>query len=151
MYSITRFRDEYYFLSNFYECPVKYNGYLFNSAEAAFQASKSDTVDPKFCTMSPGEAKSAGRKVKLREDWEEVKDAIMRDVLLAKFTLNEDLRCKLIATGDAILIEGNTWHDNYWGVCKCGTCVFRERYNKLGILLMDVRQELSRLSLGGDK
>lgn len=151
MYSITRFHGEYYFLSNFYECPVKYNGYLFNSAEAAFQASKSDTVDSRFCTMSPGEAKSAGRKVKLREDWEEVKDAIMRDILLAKFTLNDDLRDKLIATGDAILIEGNTWHDNYWGVCKCSTCIFRERYNKLGILLMDVRQELSRLSLEGDK
>ena len=151
MQTIHRFRGEYYFLSNFYECPVKYNGYLFNSVEAAFQASKSDIVDLRFCTMSPGKARSEGYKLKLREDWEEVKDSIMKDILLAKFMLNKELSDKLIATGDALLIEGNTWHDNYWGVCTCGTCAFEDRKNKLGVLLMEVRAELARAVTEGTK
>ena len=44
-------------------------------------------------------------------------------------------------TGDAELIEGNTWHDNYWGVCSCSKCNGRGK-NRLGKLLMKVREEL---------
>ena len=36
--SISEFRGEYYFLSNFYSAPVTYNGMCFENNEAAFQA-----------------------------------------------------------------------------------------------------------------
>lgn len=38
MNKITSFRDEYSFLSNFYQCPLKYKGVTYPNAEAAFQA-----------------------------------------------------------------------------------------------------------------
>ena len=46
----------------------------------------------------------------LRADWESVKDAIMHEAILAKFTQHADLREILLATGDAVLVE-NTRND----------------------------------------
>ena len=46
------------------------------------------------------------------------------------------LRAKLLATGDAELIEGNYWHDTFWGMCN------GKGENHLGRLLMEVRSEL---------
>ena len=61
---------------------------------------------------------------------------IMRQVLKSKFTQNPELKAKLIATGDAELIEGNNWNDRFWGVCR------GVGQNHLGKLLMEVRAEL---------
>jgi len=60
----------------------------------------------------------------------------------AKFEQNPDLAAKLIATGDEELVEGNTWGDTYWGVCR------GVGQNKLGKILMNVRQELAALPEG---
>ena len=66
----------------------------------------------------------------------EVKTNIMYDICLAKFTQNQDLKEKLLKTGNAILIEGNWWNDTYWGVCNgIGE-------NNLGKILMKIREEL---------
>ena len=89
-----------------------------------------------FLGLDPSSAKRKGRRVKLRDDWEEVKDQIMYEIVLNKFSQNEELRKKLIATGDEYLEEGNTWHDTYWGVCN------GKGKNKLGKILMQVREEL---------
>jgi len=69
----------------------------------------------------------------MRPDWEAVKDDIMYRCVLAKF---EDpiLRQRLLDTGDQELIEGNTWGDTYWGVCK------GKGRNMLGKTLMAVRK-----------
>lgn len=37
---IASFEDEYEFLSNFYECAVTFEGLIYGSSEAAFQAQK---------------------------------------------------------------------------------------------------------------
>lgn len=50
----------------------------------------------------------------LRADWELVKDDIMREAVLAKFTQHLDLRSLLLATGDSKLVE-HTARDSYWG------------------------------------
>ena len=55
---------------------------------------------------------------------------------MAKFTQNEELKEKLLATENEELVEGNTWHDTYWGVCN------RRGKNKLGKILMRIREEL---------
>jgi hypothetical protein len=60
--------------------------------------------------------------------------------LLAQKFSHDHLREKLIGTGAAMLIEGNTWGDTYWGVCN------GEGYNHLGRLLMDLRDELQKPS-----
>lgn len=114
---ISSFKDRYYFLSNFYEAPVEYEGIVYQSNEAAFQAQK--TLDPieknQFKDYSASRAKYYGRKVKLRPDWEEVKDKIMYEICLAKFTRNGYLKRALLETKGKYLIEGNTWGDTYWG------------------------------------
>ena len=79
---IDKFRDTYFFLSNFFQAKVKYNGLEFKNNEAAFQAQKVLTMEQQvpFTQLSPKEAKRLGRQVKLRSDWEDVKDEIMEDI-----------------------------------------------------------------------
>lgn len=138
MEKIDSFRGEYYFLSNFYEVPVTYEGMTFSSNEAAFQAMKSTSpkVRMEFCQLNPSEAKHHGRMITLRKDWEEVKLKIMTDLVRAKFEQHEDLRQKLLATGDAYLEEGNTWGDRIWGTVNGAGA------NHLGQILMQIREEL---------
>lgn len=135
---INSFRYEYYFLSNFYEAPVEYDGVLYRNNEAAFQAQKcADKSDrQKFSDLSPTEARHLGRKIPLRKDWEQVKVSLMREIVQAKFKQNPQLKEMLIATGDAYLEEGNTWGDKTWGTVNGAGA------NLLGKILMDVREEL---------
>ena len=134
MKKIEYFKGEYDFLSNFYESPVMYDGRLYANSEGAFHSMKS--LDPSM-DLNPSLAKKLGRSVVLRSDWDEVKDGIMKEIVKAKFVQNKDLTKKLLATGDAELIEGNWWGDRYWGVCE-GT-----GKNMLGKILMEVRNEIN--------
>ena len=140
MNEIKSFRGEYEFLSNFYEVPVTYNGLTYQNSEAAFQAQKCTTEEEKkqFTAMNPSEAKRAGRRVKLRPDWEDVKVDEMRKIVQAKFTQNPELAEKLIQTGDTHLEEGNTWGDRTWGT------VNDSGQNLLGKILMEVRDKLNK-------
>lgn len=67
---------------------------------------------------------------------------VMRDVVHTKFGSNPDLAGQLIATGDAELIEGNYWHDNFFGNCICPVCAKTPGQNWLGKILMDEREAL---------
>ena len=135
--AIDLFRGEYAFLSNMYECSVTYGGLTFRSSESAFQAQKDPARAAEFATVPGKSAKWLGKRVVLRSDWEEVKLALMEEILRAKFTQNLDLKEKLLATGDRLLVEGSTWNDRFWGVCK------GKGANHLGKLLMKIRAELS--------
>ena len=93
--------------------------------------------------MSAREAKKAGRTVKLRPDWEEVKLDVMHEACLAKFSQHEYLKEALLSTGDEEIIENTTaWHDNIWGNCDCPRCSNKVGQNLLGKTLMRVREEL---------
>lgn len=137
--AIDSFRDEYGFLSNFYPAEVEYAGKTYATSEHAYQASKTGYPDKEEeirLAETPWKAKKLGQSVRLRPKWDFLKDRVMYNILMSKFSQNEDLKEKLLATGDEILVEGNTWGDKYWGVCD------GEGKNVLGILLMRVRQEL---------
>lgn len=139
-YVINVFRGDHYFLSNFYEAPVTYQGLTYQNAEAAFQAQKcrSDEEKAAFTEYEPSRAKNMGRCVDLRPDWEEVKLTLMEEIAYAKFSQNGELKEKLLSTGDALLKEGNKWGDVFWGVnSKTG-----EGENNLGKILMRVRDNL---------
>lgn len=135
---IREFRDAYAFLSNFYCSPIKYKGLIYLNAEAAFQAQKETCEKDKeqYTRMNPAQAKLVGRNCNLREDWEEIKEQIMYEIVKAKFTQNPNLARLLLDTGNAYLEEGNWWHDTTWGVCN------GVGQNKLGKILMRVREEL---------
>lgn len=134
---IERFAGENAFLSNFFESPVLFRGRLYLNAEAAFQSQKCPRRAGEFQDISAKQAKYLGRQVEIRPDWDKVKYMVMYEVVSEKFSQNEELRKKLLSTGDAVLVEGNTWGDRYWGVCN-GT-----GENHLGKILMKVRREQS--------
>lgn len=140
MNKINSFRNEYFFLSNFYNCIVEIEGIKFNNAEAAFQAMKCEEKSDReiFKSLSASEAKRLGRRVKLRPNWNLLRMKYMKEIILDKFNRNSELKEKLLATGNAELIEGNTWNDKFWGV-NIYTGVGE---NHLGKILMEVRKEL---------
>lgn len=138
---ISKFEGDYYFLSNFYHpCPIQYEGLLYLNSEAAYQSAKCINMKDRleFTDLTPARAKTLGRSIKMRSDWESIKEKVMYDVCFAKFSKNPILKEKLLATGNAILIEGNTWGDTEWGKCNgIGE-------NKLGKILMKIRSELAK-------
>lgn len=135
--------DEYGFLSNFAPFPIRLGGRLWPTSEHYFQAQKfagTQYEEEIRRAKSPMIAARMGRSRKhpLRRDWESVKDRIMREAVLAKFSQHSDLRERLLSTGDAEIME-HTERDDYWGDGGDG----RGR-NRLGKILMSVRDELRR-------
>lgn len=126
------------FLSNFYECEVHYNGLVYSSSEAAYQAQKTDDeeIRKRFTALTAIESKRAGRKLKIVQDWEQTKVKIMYEIVKDKFTRNKELGQKLIDTHNLNLEETNWWWDTFWGVCN------GEGKNYLGKILMKVRNEI---------
>jgi ribA/ribD-fused uncharacterized protein len=137
---IDSFKDEYLWLSNFFRCSVVYKDEEYASVEHAYQAAK--TFDMSWHgaikrAATPAEAKRIGKQVPRRPDWDLVKLDLMLMLLRQKFS-SPKLSEMLLNTGDAELVEGNSWHDEFWGVCN------GKGQNNLGRLLMQVRDELRR-------
>lgn len=136
---ITEFSRNYKWLSNFYSHRIEVEGDSYHTAEHAYQASKAMDREERveiMDTPSPADAKKIGRNLlSIRGDWDDVKVDVMREILAIKFS-DPELSEKLIATGDAVLIEGNNHGDRFWGVYK------GRGHNMLGKLLMELRDDL---------
>jgi ribA/ribD-fused uncharacterized protein len=136
---ITKFAGPYRFLSNFWRVSVHFRGVTYQTSEHAYQASKAlhpeDAARIAECPY-PHAAKRLARIVEKRPDWEADKVIVMHEILRAKFTQNKELAQRLLSTGCCTLVEGNKWHDTFWGVCD------GEGQNVLGRLLMGIREEL---------
>jgi len=136
---IDDFRGEYSWLSNFHSVDIVLDGKVYPTTEHAFQAAKTydkkDREKIRTCGR-PSNAKKLGRKVDMSPDWESGRRlSVMEDITRQKFQ-NEELRERLLATGTQDLVEGNTWGDCYWGVCR------GRGKNNLGKILMKIRSEL---------
>jgi N-glycosidase YbiA len=133
--------EEYGEFSNFAAYPIRLRGKVWPTSEHYFQAQKfKGTADEEEVrkAKSPMIAARLGRSRQkpLRKDWESVKDQIMHEAVLAKFTQHADLGEMLLGTSEARIVE-HTENDNYWGDGGDGS-----GKNKLGIILMRVREEL---------
>ena len=132
------FQGEFRFLSNFHPSPVWMYGLEYPTVEHAYQAAKTlDRAERERIRTAhtPGVAKRLGRVVKIRDDWNEFRLVAMEELLRRKFTTPQ-LNDQLLATGNKLLVEGNTWGDEFWGVCDS------VGENHLGRLLMKIREEL---------
>jgi len=136
--TISSFTMEYSFLSNFYPCLIEFDGDIYPSLEHAYQAAKTNDPNERKKIREEKQvrrAKQIGRHVTIREDWEQIKVEVMRDLLKKKFE-NPQLRKLLLDTYPHDLVEGNNWGDTFWGVCR------GHGKNMLGVLLMQLRSEL---------
>lgn len=127
---IPYFNGQYRYLSNFY---IEPDG---SHVEGEFQAAKCPQMADRFKGLSPREAKALGRQVRLRPDWDAVKLDIMYQLVFKKFDTHVHLANQLWQTRPALLEEGNTWGDTFWGVCD------GIGHNHLGRILMRVRWEV---------
>lgn len=158
---IDAFRDEHFFLSNFSPSPIvvsmnlTINGltedhtFSLSTGEHCFQAMKLCasvmTDEEKYRWMSamaaaptPGKSKYLGRSIRIDiNKWNSMAYRCMERTQELKYTQNPELQEKLLATGDAQLIEGTSWGDKLWGVDEKG-----EGKNQLGIILMALRAHL---------
>lgn len=146
---IESFSGRYNFLSNFYPAKIEHQGITYPTLEHYYVSMKvknDQQIDGKFITYidcreliakmpNPARVKQFGKIVKVRRDWDDVKLDVMLWGVREKFK-HTDLKDLLLSTGDEELVEGNTWNDTYWGICR------GEGQNNLGKILMKVRMEL---------
>jgi len=137
MEAITSFRGDYAFLSNFYYSPIPYRHFRCECVESAYQAEKCENYEDLviIATLDGKGAKGAIRACKIRDDWEDEKLDVMRELCRRKFVYNSGLRSKLLATGNALTQEENSWGDTFWGT------VNGIGQNHLGKILMELRNE----------
>lgn len=146
MNPITDFNGEFQWLSNFSPSIVFLDGFAYPTVEHAYQAAKSFDEDYRLRIRGvnyPGRAKKIGNSITIRNDWEIlvpgtvllVKQKVMKDLLIQKFDIPE-YKELLLATGDCMICEGNTWGDTYWGVYK------GKGENNLGKLIMEIRERI---------
>lgn len=136
-----RVSEPYGEFSNFAPYPFELKGKVWPTSEHYFQAQKfpgTDYEEVIRLEKSPMIAARLGRsrKYPLRPGWDELKDEVMREAIRAKFDQHPALRAKLLATGDAELVE-HTVNDRYWADGGDG----RGR-NRLGELLMELRAQV---------
>ena len=132
--------DAYGEFSNFARYPIIIDNVLWHTSEHYFQAMKFPH-DPDYqekirTTKECNIIKKLGgnRQIKLRPDWEEVKENIMMIALRAKFDQYPELKQLLLSTAENSIVE-HTENDRYWGDGGDGSGLKR-----LGILLVELRE-----------
>lgn len=156
---IQSFNGAYKFLSLLYHSGFYYDTDIYLSAAAAFEAAKivkrANRVSFWGWNCKPWNAGKMGKGIPaswIRPDWDTVQFEIMMEIQRSELSW-EDLREKLIATGDALSIHGNNYHDNLWGICQSpslppetrkygsGPRCLDNGQNRLDEILMQVRSE----------
>jgi len=135
------FDDLHYWASNFACFRVEYKGVIAWASEFHYMAEKfeDEVLKKKVYSMScPHEAKKFAKahKDKQKENWNEIKDSIMYNIVRAKLVQNPYIQEKLRLTGEVQIIEDSPY-DNYWGRGPQGNGL-----NKLGLIWMKLRNQL---------
>ena len=151
------------FLSQWYDGPdgkFTIDGRRYSSAEQAMMAAKAlhfgdlKTLDAIMTATDPATIKRLGRSVRPFDaiDWETVAYDHVRRINTAKFSQNDDLRARLLATGSRFLAEASP-NDTTWGIgLDAATAAVTapsewRGANLLGVALMEVRDDLAPATL----
>lgn len=147
--------EENGYLSNWYPSEFMVNGTVFSSMEQYMMYKKAvwfhdkEIADKILMTDDVAEIKALGRLVANYNDnyWNGVRQIIVFEGLLAKFSQNEDLKSQLKTTGDTVLAECAV-KDRIWGIGLSMKDPDRFEIDKwkgqnlLGYALMMVREQL---------
>jgi len=152
--------SEYGWLSNWYLSDFVVDDIIFHSGEQWFMYSKANLFadeDTKskilhYSLDRPSDnkkIKSLGREVKEFDEvfWRRYREDLVYKGLYAKFSQNEDLKQKLLATGDKMLVEASPY-DKIWGIGLSRWDYAAQDMNQwkglnlLGKVLMRVRSKL---------
>lgn len=133
--------DPYAEFSNFAPYGVAFEDEWWPTVEHYFQAQKFEDESYRNRIRICGKPKNASalgrtREFPLRDDWEQVKDGLMYVAVKKKFETHPVPRDLLLGTGAEPIVE-NAPMDSYWGCGPDGNGL-----NKLGLILMQVRDEL---------
>lgn len=133
--------------SNLYRRAIEFEGDVYQTSEHAYQAGKARKEEVrKWLMAAPSPALLAmaahGLYVwDVHPDWSKTKFDRMKKILLCKFTQHLDLQELLLSTGNSRLVEAATVDNavnRLWGE------VNGKGQNKLGVLLMEVREEIRK-------
>lgn len=145
--------------SNFYRSPITHRGVEFGSVEHMFQYYKAVRFEDKAAAEVIKRLKWKPYVVKQiaytiegfdKEAWEKVKESVMLSALRLKYRTYPDLGKLLRDTREDTIVEASAT-DKYWGIGlgkdREPTTLTDESAwvgkNRLGILLMQVREELN--------
>lgn len=130
----------FYCFDNFSSHQVRIWGKTFPTAEHAYQWKKFEHTHPDIAenilhAESPWRVKhiSDKNKSKVKKNWEEIKVAMMKEIVIAKYSQHKDVQDKLMMTGTKIIVE-NSPTDNFWGIGEKG-----KGKNVLGKIWMMIR------------
>ena len=128
--------------SNFSKYGVEIDGKWWKTTEHYFQAQKfSDESYQERIRLAPDPKTAAtlgrSRNFPIRENWETIKDGVMKAAVKKKFETHPELLTLLLDTGAQEIVE-NAPGDYYWGCGADGS-----GKNMLGIILQKVRDELA--------
>lgn len=147
--------EENGYLSNWYPSKFAVNGVVFSSMEQYMMYKKAecfgdkDTADKILATEDVAKIKNLGRLVANYNEsrWNGVRQIIVFEGLIEKFSQNENLKKLLKATGNSILAECAV-RDRIWGIGLSMQDPDRLQIDKwkgqnlLGYALMTVRERL---------
>ena len=131
--------DAYGEFSNFARYPIVIVDFIWYSSEHYFQDMKfphdREYQEKIRTTKACHDIKRLGgtRQIKLRPDWEDVKEHVMMIAVRAQFDQYPELKQLLLSTAGNSLVE-HTDNDNYWGDAGDGSGL-----NRLGDLLVGLR------------
>lgn len=150
-------QEENGYLSNWYLSPFTADGVAFSSMEQYMMYQKAKCFGDEavaaqiLSTSDVAEIKALGRQVANYDDstWNGVRQIVVYEGLLAKFSQNAPLREALLATGDAVLAECAV-KDRIWGIglsMQDPNRLEKAKWNGqnlLGYALMRVRARLAK-------
>jgi len=162
--AVTEFRGPHRLFSNMFRAPVAWGdavtaARLWACNELPYVLAKTLSAEERALGLAVFERAEArepdkagmavrrwGKRLVLRPNWDTTRRGVMLALVRDKFARNPALGEALVATGDGLIEEGNSWGDVYWGIARRAVPERGIRAgdgeNHLGRILMQVRAEL---------
>ena len=137
---------EFYIFDNFSSFQVEYEGFIFPTAEHAYQAMKFIKTSPEiFEKIKNSKSAHDAQKLAIENndkvdlEWNKNEKSIMKNILRSKINQHPYVLKKLLQSGEREIIE-DSWRDAKWGWGKN-----KDGQNFLGQTWMELRKEYLKI------